>query len=177
MILRPDWPIASTIRSGSSHSKLALFLPSILRHSKRCLTQWKPASLASFRSRAVVAALPHRKTWTAGSVLGILPPTSGAGDATAGGDDAGLAATVVAGAPALGVGGTDGLEHALTASIRAPPSKTRRKRDIQQKGGLTTSLRAKYRWTLDRTVDARGANRVQRRARRAIGFIDRPPVP
>src|SRR5207244_13140499 len=33
-----------------------------------------------------------------------------------------------------------------------------------------------YRWTLDRTVDARGANRVQRRARRAIGFIDRPPV-
>src|SRR5438309_7544700 len=107
MILSPDWPIASTIRSGSSHSKLALFLPSILRHSKRCLTQWKPASLANCRSRAVVAALPHRKTWIAGSVLGTFPPTSGAGDAT------GLGATVVAGAPALGVGGTAELEHAL----------------------------------------------------------------
>src|SRR4030088_3454508 len=130
MILRPVWPIALTIRSGSSHSKLALFLPSILRRSKRCLTQWKPASLASWRSRAVVAALPHRKTWIAGSVLGILPPTSGAGEATATDDEAtGLGATVVAGAPALGVGGAVGLEHAFTASIRAP-NKARRNRDI-----------------------------------------------
>src|SRR5438876_675420 len=107
--------MTGAIRSGSSHSKLALFLPSMLRHSKRCLTQWKPASLANWRSRAVVAELPQRKTWIAGSVLGILPPTSGAGEAAARGDETGLSATVVAGAPALGVGGSGGRGRGLIA--------------------------------------------------------------
>src|SRR5919202_5543036 len=89
------------MRSGSFHSKLPLFLPSMLRHSKRCLTQWNPPSLASWRSRAVVAALPHRNTCTAGSVVATLAPASGDGDGAGEttGDAAGL------GAPAGGGGG------------------------------------------------------------------------
>src|SRR5919199_6333057 len=80
MILSPLCWIASTMRSGSFHSKLPLFLPSMLRHSKRCLIQWNPPSLASWRSRAVVAALPHRKTCTAGSVVATLAPARGDGE-------------------------------------------------------------------------------------------------
>src|SRR5579871_6050787 len=72
----------------------------MLRHSKRCLTQRKPASLASCRSRAVVAGLPHRKTWMAGSVVGTLVPGTAEGEAI------GLAAT------GDGVGSGGGLEQA-----------------------------------------------------------------
>src|SRR5436190_107923 len=106
--------MASTMRSGSFHSKLPLFLPSMLRHSKRCLTQWNPPSRASCRSRAVVPELPHKKMWTAGSAVGIWPLAAATGDAdddaptdaaTAEGEVAGLAATVVAGGPDVGVGG------------------------------------------------------------------------
>src|SRR5215472_11966871 len=106
------------MRSGSFHSKLPLFLPSMLRHSKRCLTQRKPPSLANCRSRAVVEGLPHRKTWTAGSTLGTFAPASGEGEGA--GDAAGLgaAATAVAGAGAVGGGGAGGaLWHATPARI------------------------------------------------------------
>ena len=38
----------------------------MLRHSKRCFTQVKPASLASLRSRSASSRWPQRKTCTAG---------------------------------------------------------------------------------------------------------------
>src|SRR5919202_3863361 len=103
MIFRPLCEMASTMRSGSFHSKSRLFLPSMLRHSNRCLTQWKPPSFASWRSRAVVAGLPQRNTWTEGSVEGTLAPASGEGDGAgeATGDAAGLGATAGA---VVGVG-------------------------------------------------------------------------
>src|SRR5437667_373857 len=88
----------SRSRLGSFHSKLPLFLPSRFRHSNRCLTQWKPPPAANCRSRAVVLALPHKKMWMAGSVVGILPPSSATGDGEGAGEFAGLAATIVAGA-------------------------------------------------------------------------------
>src|SRR6266566_906368 len=91
MILRPACEIASTIRSGSFHSKLPRALPSILRHSKRCLTQLKPPSRASCRSRAVVLGLPHRNTWMAGSMVGSVLPARGDGDGRAAGWGSGLA--------------------------------------------------------------------------------------
>src|SRR5579871_2981558 len=74
------------MRSGSFHSNSPLALPSMLRHSKRCFTQWKPPSRASCRSRAVVPELPHRNTWTAGSVDGTCALTRATGDADADGD-------------------------------------------------------------------------------------------
>src|ERR671933_1507210 len=87
MIFRPVCEIASTIRSGSFHSKLPLPLPSMLRHSKRCLTQWNPPDRASCRSRAVVLALPHKNRWTDGSVVGSRAPADcGAAPDTAEGD-------------------------------------------------------------------------------------------
>src|SRR5207253_6915654 len=118
-IFRPVCEMASTMRSGSFHSKPPLLLPSMLRHSNRCFTQWKPPSLASWRSRAVVAGLPHRNTWTEGSVEGTLAPASGEGDGageTAGdaaGDEAGLGATAGA---VVGAGGGAGLAQPMTAS-------------------------------------------------------------
>src|SRR5207249_3857746 len=87
---RPACEIASTIRSGSFHSKLPRALPSILRHSKRCLTQLKPPSRASWRSRVVVFGLPHRKTWMAGSVVGMFLPANGDGEGRAAGWGSGL---------------------------------------------------------------------------------------
>ena len=42
-----------------------------------------------------------------------------------------------------------GLEQALTAPIKTPRSKCRL-RGITKEGGLTTSLRGKYRWSLFR---------------------------
>src|SRR5690349_6801539 len=124
----------------------------MLRHSKRCLTQWKPPSRASCRSRAVVLALPHRKTWTAGSIVGTTAPASGEGAGTgetaAAGATEGLDAAV--GADALVVGGSDdgaGAEHAA-------PIRLRTKRNLRRRP------------MLDGAVQSRGTHRVQGGARR-----------
>src|SRR5689334_19246467 len=114
MIFRPVWEMASTIRSGSFHWNSPLFLTSMFRHSKRCLTQWKPPSRASCKSRAVVAAFPHKKTCTAGSMTGTRAPGrgDGAGAADACGDTPGFAAT----AELVGFGGAL-LEHATVTTV------------------------------------------------------------
>ena len=85
--------ILSIWRSGSFHSNSFLRTFSMLRHSKRCFTQVKPASLASLRSRSASSRWPHRKTWTAGEVgatrlswtrltVGAATFGSGVGEAT-----------------------------------------------------------------------------------------------
>src|SRR5919199_4002046 len=84
IIPTPALLTASMIRSGSCHSKAFFFVFSMFRHSKRCLIQAKPASLASFRSRSVVSGWPHRKTDTAGWAAATLPSRTSwtVGDAT-----------------------------------------------------------------------------------------------
>src|SRR6266508_92262 len=110
MTLRPAAEMASRMRSGSFHSNAPLALTSILRHSKRCLTQWKPPSLASAKSRVVVSKLPHRNTCTAGSIVaspGFMATGDGDGEDDGAGDAAGLAWGVGAGGAGVSGGGAD----------------------------------------------------------------------
>src|SRR5207302_9078052 len=97
------------------HSESDLFLPSILRRASRCLAQWKRPSFADCMSRVVVAALPHRKMWTAGSVVGIFAPASGDGEAAAEAD--GLGATAGCG---VGVAAGGAVEQATPISNSRP---------------------------------------------------------
>src|SRR5215207_6289 len=95
MIPRPALLILSTWMSGSVHWYSFFLTFSMLRHSKRCFTQVKPASLASLRSRSASSRWPQRKTWTAAETgatrlsctrltVGAATFGSGVGDAAAG---------------------------------------------------------------------------------------------
>src|SRR5215207_4897628 len=118
MIPRPALLILSTWMSGSVHWYSFFLTFSMLRHSKRCFTQVKPASLASLRSRSASSRWPQRKTWTAAEAGSTLPPSrtrltvglatlgNGVGDAAAG-----LAvAPGFASAPGFGVAAGGGLD-------------------------------------------------------------------
>src|SRR3954463_15698212 len=102
----------------------------MLRHSKRCLTQEKPASLAIFRSRSVVSGWPQRKTWTPGAAGVTLPSvttwTVGAEMGSAGvafgpTESVVFVPGVAAGAfvPLVGDGGAFGAHAASTKVLRA----------------------------------------------------------
>src|SRR5438105_1365770 len=125
----------------------------MLRHSNRCLTQWKPPSFASCRSRAVVAALPHRKMWTAGSVAGIFAPARGDGEGPAETD--GLGATAASG---VGVAAGGAVEQATPISNNRPTPRY---------------LRSPI---LDGAAEVRRSDRHQCRARRTVRIVDGPPV-
>src|SRR6266536_671247 len=115
MIPRPARLIRSMTRSGSLHSNLFLAVFSMLRHSKRCFTQVKPASCASLMSRSAASRWPQVKTWTADEAGAIrLPCTSctdgaatliGVGDATAGFGVAAVPAVGFTPGPVVAAGG------------------------------------------------------------------------
>src|SRR5690349_23588694 len=97
MMLIPAAVLALTTRSASVQSKHPLQPPSIARHWKSVFCQWKPASVTSFRSRAVVEGWPHRKR---------LMPKSGLATATGPALDGAAGAATGAGlVGATGAGG------------------------------------------------------------------------